>query len=387
MLSDCIGTDLEPLDLAGYLRDLETLVNIDSGSRCLDGVDQVTDWLAEGYLALGWSLRTFHHKPGQLAKSILLQNRPGEAFDLLILCHTDTVFPAGTVAQRPFSQDETRLHGPGVADMKAGCLMALYALRQLHREGLLHGSVGVFLNGEHELSCPTVHGDIEQLSTGSKLVVTTEPARADGSCVRQRKGILRFKVTFSGISAHSGVEPEKGACANTELARFITDLRTLECPERGLTVNPGIIRGGTSINVVPDHAELEIDIRITSLEDGPRLEKWIRDRAANPSDSRIQIRTEGGVTRPPMLPTPEGDRWIETLNTIARTHGIELTWAFSGGGSDASFASPHGIPVLCGLGPVGGAMHSPREYLEKASLLPRLHLFRDFLHTSLGHRS
>lgn len=387
MLSDSIGTDLEPLDLAAYLQDLETLVNIDSGSKCLEGVDRVTDWLAGGYLALGWSLQTFSHRPGQYAKSVLLQNRPGEDFDLLILCHTDTVFPAGTAAQRPFSQDATRLYGPGVADMKAGCLMALHAIRQLHRNGLLDGSVGVFLNGEHELSCPTVHRDIEALSTRAGLVVTTEPARADGSCVRQRKGILRFKVTFSGISAHSGVEPEKGACANTELARFITDLRAMECPERGITINPGIIRGGTSINVVPDHAELEIDIRITSHEDGPRLLKWIHERVAHPHDGRVQIHPEGGVTRPPMLPTAAGDRWIETLNAIARTYGIELTWAFSGGGSDASYASPHGIPVLCGLGPVGGAMHSSREYLEKDSLLPRLHLFRDFLRTCLSHPS
>lgn len=387
MLSNALGTDLAPLDLNAYLRDLETLVNIDSGTRCLDGVDRVTDWLAGGYRALGWSHRTFHHQPGTYAKSVLLQNRPGEAFDLLILCHTDTVFPAGTAAQRPFSQDEKRLYGPGVADMKAGCLMALYAIRQLHRADLIGGTVGVFLNGEHELSCPTVHGDIERLSTKAGLVVTTEPARADGSCVRQRKGILRFKVTFTGVSAHSGVEPEKGACANTELARFITDLRALESPERGITVNPGIIHGGTSINVVPDHAELEIDIRITSHEDGPRLLKWMHERVAHPHDGRIQIRAEGGVTRPPMLPTPEGDRWIETLNSIARTHGIELAWAFSGGGSDASYASPHGIPVLCGLGPVGGAMHSSREYLDKGSLLPRLHLFRDFLRTCLSPRS
>jgi glutamate carboxypeptidase len=383
MLSKAIEAGLSPIDLTAYLNDLKHLVNIDSGSRCLTGVDQVTDWLAEGYQALGWSARRFEHQPETFAKSLLLQNQPGETFDLLILCHTDTVFPAGTVAQRPFSLDADRLHGPGVADMKAGCLMALYAIRQLQEADLLKGTVGVFLNGEHELSCPTVHGDIENLAKAARLVITTEPARSDGSCVRQRKGILRFKVLFRGVSAHSGVEPEKGACANTELARFIVDLRDLEDPARGITVNPGIIRGGSSINVVSDRAELEIDMRITSLEDGPRLEKWIQHRALKPFDQRVQIEAQGGITRPPMLPTEEGDHWINVINGIAKSYGIDLTWAFSGGGSDASFASPHGIPVLCGLGPVGGGMHSSREYLERSSLLARLHLFRDFLHTYL----
>lgn len=364
-------------DLEQYRKELEFLVNIDSGSRCIDGVNQVTDWFSERYAALGWPVETVQPQPDKYGRSSFTWHGDRDALDLLIICHTDTVFPDGTARERPFSTSGDRFHGPGVADMKAGCLMALHAIEQLHQGDRLKGNLGLLLNGEHELSCPTIRPYIEELSSRAKVVVTTEPGRPDGSCVRQRKGILRYTLTFHGRSAHSGVDPEKGRCAVTEMARFIVALRNLQDPERGITVNPGIVSGGTSINAIPDHAECKVDIRVVHAEDAGRIDSAVHILASKPHDRNIRIELEGGVTRPPLVPNARSEALIESINDIGRRYGIEMKWSFSGGGSDASYASALGKPALCGLGPVGGGYHTDKEYLETVDLQERICIFRD----------
>lgn len=364
-------------DLEKYQQELAYLVNRDSGSRCVEGVNAVADWFAGRFRGLGWSMETVEPQPGTYGKSFFAWNGDPEQLDLLIISHTDTVFPAGTASKQPFAVAGDRYSGAGVADMKAGCLMAWHALRQLHEAGRLTGSVGIIYNGEHELSCPTIRPYLEKISQRAKVVVTTEPARADGSCVRQRKGILRYRVDFFGRSAHSGVEPEKGHCAVTEMARLILFLKELEDRSRGISVNPGIVSGGSSVNAIPDRAECRLDIRVINLEDAHRMDAAVQARAAEPVDKDVQIRLEGGITRPPLVPTARSEEIIKGINRIARGYGIDLQWSASGGGSDASYASAFGIPALCGLGPVGGGYHTENEYLETADLNERLCIFRD----------
>ena len=364
-------------DLSVFENELRFLVNVDSGSRCIAGVNQVTDWLADRYRALGWPVEDVDAEPGEYGRSAYTWWGDPEDLDLLIICHTDTVFPDGTARDRPFAIDENRYIGPGVADMKAGCLMALHSLEQLHNAGRIKGNIGLILNGEHELSCPTTRPFIEKISKKSKVVVTTEPARADGSCVKQRKGILRYTIEFHGLSAHSGVDPENGNCAITEMARMIVALRGLDDAERGITINPGLVRGGISINAIPDYAECRLDVRVIHLEDAYRLDEAVQKLAANPVDPKIKITLTGGITRPPLIPNDRSEELIEGINTIGKSHGVEMKWSFSGGGSDASFASAFGIPALCGLGPVGGNYHTEREYLETVDLKERMCIFRD----------
>lgn len=364
-------------DLNAFENELTFLVNLDSGSRCIDGVNEVADWFARRFEALGWPVEEVQAQPDQYGKSLYTWFGNPAELDLLILCHHDTVFPAGTAQGRPFSKTPESYRGPGVADMKAGCLMTLHSLEQLHHAGKLAGSVGVFFNGEHELSCPTTRSFIEDKSKLAKVVVATEPARADGSCVRQRKGILRYVLTFHGKSAHSGVDPENGHCAVTEMARIILALRAFDDPERGININPGIANGGTSINAVPNLAECRVDIRIVHMEDALRIDKLIRELVLSPFDPGVTVELEGGITRPPLVPNQRSDELIEGINRIAKTHGLDLTWSYSGGGSDASFASGLGIPALCGLGPVGGNYHTEREFLQTTDLHERLCLFRD----------
>jgi glutamate carboxypeptidase len=237
--------------------------------------------------------------------------------------------------------------------------------------------VGIIFNGEHELSCPTIRPFLEEQSKRAKVVFTTEPARADGSCVRQRKGILRFQLAFKGVSSHSGVAPEKGHCAVTEMARMILDLKALEDPDRGISVNPGVVEGGTSVNAIPDQAKCQLDVRVVELEDAHRMEKAVLKRAAEPADKAVEIAAEGGITRPPLTPNDRSEELITGINKIAHGYGIDLKWSFSGGGSDASYASAFGIPALCGLGPVGGGYHTDQEYLETNDLQERMCIFRD----------
>lgn len=365
-----------PYDLKAFADDLAFLVNIDSGSRCIDGVNTVTDWFAARFQSIGWHVTFFEPLPGTFGRSALATNHPGSQHDLLIISHTDTVFPDGTAKARPFSVSNQHFHGPGVADMKAGCLTAWLTLSHLHATGQLTGRVAILFNGEHELSCPTIRPTIEALSKQSAFVITTEPARADGACVRQRKGILRFSLNFHGRSAHSGVEPERGRCAVTELARFILDIKALENPAAGISVNPGIVSGGTSVNAIPAAAECRLDIRTVTLEAAQQLDAAVRERAAKPADPDVRIALEGGITRPPMLPTPRSDAVIARINEAAQQLGIQnLKWTFSGGGSDASFASAFGIPALCGLGPVGGGYHTDKEFVDTGDLLQRIQLF------------
>jgi glutamate carboxypeptidase len=366
-----------PFDLGAYAADLEALVNIDSGSYCLPGLTVIADWFADRFAAMGWRTEVVELQAGRYGRSLYATNSEEQRLDLLILSHSDTVFPAGTVAVRPFFRGANRYYGPGVADMKAGALMALYALEQLERAGVLTGNIGFFLNAEEEISCPTTRPFIEEKSRRAQVVVSTEPARANGACVRQRKGVHRYTLRFRGKSAHSGVDAASGACAVTEMARMIVALKRLEDPALGITVNPGLVRGGISVNSVPDYAECEVDMRVTDYGEALRLHAMVQDLATKPEDPRVSIELAGGITRPPMLPTRRGDELIEMINGIGREHGLAMSWTFSGGGSDACFASAFGKPVLCGLGPVGGAYHTADEYLETGDLQQRLCVFRD----------
>jgi len=364
-------------DLHRFEQELAFLVNIDSGSRCLDGVNRIADWFADRLHTLGWTVRFVQEKPDLYGKSVYAVNGSPGPTDLLILSHIDTVYPEGTAAGRPFSRTSGTFTGPGVADMKAGCLMALHAFEQLQENSGIPGHIGFFLNGEHELSCPTTRPFIEEISRDSRVVIATEPARMDGSCVSQRKGILRYRLQFKGKSAHSGVNPQNGACAVTEMASVILYLKGLEDPASGITVNPGLVTGGTSVNIVPDLAECQVDVRVVEMEDADRIDRLVRERVLNPVNRSVRSVLEGGITRPPLVPTERSRELISGINGIARNYEVDLKWSFSGGGSDASFASAFGIPALCGMGPVGGHYHSEQEYLQTVDLQERLCIFRD----------
>ena len=366
------------LNLPDYLQDLETLVNIDSGSYDIAGVNQVQDWFYKQFVQeLGYQATDYDAEPDRLGRSILYSQGDNHHFDLLILCHADTVFPKGEAAKRPFQIQENRVMGPGTADMKGGCLFTLYALRELIQRNEKIGNIGIFFNGEHEIGCPNTRHIIEALSRKSRIVIATECTRANGAYVKQRKGILRYCINFKGISAHSGNNPEDGACAILEMAQWIVALKALAEPARGISVNTGVVRGGTSVNTIPDQAELHIDIRVCEAEDAERLAQKVSAlQALNP---KVTVTIQGGITRPPMVPNAKTEKLCALVEQMGIKQGIIVQWASVGGGSDASFASAMGKPALCGLAPTGSGIHTENEALFLDDIHQRYEIFKEML--------
>lgn len=365
------------LDKERFYSELELLTNIDSGSYCPEGVTQLGEWFAGAFARLGWESTWYDLAPGKLGKSVFVGPPGLTEMDLFIICHVDTVFPAGEVARRPFSTGENRIFGPGAADMKGGCLFTLYALEQLLAEKASLGRIGVFFNGEHEISCPNTRRVIEDYSRKSRMVITAEPARANGAHVKQRKGIVRYTLHFTGKAAHSGNNPEDGACAVTEMANWILFFKSLENPETGITVNPGIAKGGESINAIPDKAELRVDMRVVRQEDAVALEKAVAAR--KPFNPLVRVDISGGTARPPMMPNAGTEELCAVVEEIGRELDMPVSWAFAGGGSDGSFASAFGKPVLCGLGPVGGKIHTTEEFINTTDLEKRFLEFKEIV--------
>ena len=367
--------------LGEYLHELEHLVNIDSGSRDVAGTTAIGDYFAEKFTALGWTV-TRHHLSDEVGPCLQIVNRPAEKFDMLLLGHMDTVFPAGTVAQRPFSIVEDRAYGPGVVDMKASLLSAYFALRHLHNNGLLHdASICLLFNSDEEISSIISRPLIEEAARRSACALVLEPAREDGSMVHTRRGVGRYKFEFQGIPSHSGVAPEKGISAINELAHWTVALHALTDHAAGTSLNVGVIGGGTTANTVAEFARAEMDVRMREMSAVTRVQETIQNLLDNPRTPGIKVTVSGGVTRPPMNPTAESLRLCAIVDDIAARLDIPFRWIATGGGSDANLTAALGVPSIDGLGPVGGLSHTVKEFLDIPSVEPRLNLLAGLIAT------
>jgi glutamate carboxypeptidase len=263
--------------------------------------------------------------------------------------------------------------------MKTGLLFTWHALKQLHDEGKLKKNIAVFFNAEHEISCPNTREIIEDLSRKSSVAITSEAARATGANVYKKKGIARYLIKFMGKSTHFGVNPQDGIDAIEELAQWIIYLKSLINLGKGIYLNPGMVSGGKSINTVPESAELSLDVRFTEYEDGKELDALIRSRVNLPFNDLVRIELEGGIKRPPMTPVAETKILQEIVEEIGKKQGHTVTWEFSGGGSDASYAAAMGIPSLCGMAATGGGLHSKDEYVETTDMETRFKIYKETL--------
>ena len=361
-------------DLAAYLANLERLVNIDCGSYTSAGVNEVGRWVG-GFLAdLGAVVEYRPDPAGNLGDTVVatFDGQPGGARALLI-GHLDTVFDPGTAAIRPFRIDDGIAHGPGVTDMKSGLLAGLYALKALvgERGGLPFERLVFVANPDEEIGSPTSTPHIRQIATGMEVALVLECARANGDIVSSRKGILDTRLRVHGRAAHAGVEPEKGRSAILEAARIVTDLHQLNGRWPGVTVNVGVIGGGTRPNVVPEHCSLEVDVRATSRDALEAAEAELRliAEATEVDDTSVEFETMARWW--PMEKLERSGRLVEHAQAVARGLGFEVRDAATGGASDANTTAGMGVASLDGLGPIGGNDHSSAEYLEVDSIVPR----------------
>ena len=282
---------------------------------------------------------------------------------VLALGHSDTVWPTGTLRAMPFRQMDGRLWGPGVLDMKAGIVFFLFAVRALRELDMATGSkVLLQLNPDEEVGSEVSRPLTEKNAARSQAVLVLEPGTGlTGKLKTARKGVGDFRVVVKGRAAHSGVDFEAGASAVLELARQIERIAGFTRLSRGITVNPGVISGGTRSNVVAAEARVDVDIRVLRLRDAPALEK--KFRALKPFDRRCTIEVTGGLNRPPMERSPGIVALFRKARDLGRKIGVELEESLTGGGSDGNFTAALGVPTLDGLGAVGEGAHAPNESL------------------------
>jgi glutamate carboxypeptidase len=300
---------------------------------------------------------------------------------LLLIGHLDTVFDEGTAAERPFHIEGGKAFGPGVTDMKSGLLAGLYAIQAVRDElgGLPLERLVFVANPDEEIGSPSSSPHIRALAADADACLVLECARANGDIVSARKGILDLRLTVHGRAAHAGVEPEKGRNAIVEAARLVRELQALNGRWDGVTVNPGVISGGTRPNVVPERCTLEVDIRAVARDDLEAAEAAIRELAAATivPDTRVDVEEMGRHW--PMEKLARSGRLVEHVQAVAKRLGFDVHDTLTGGASDANTTAGLGVPTIDGLGPIGGNDHSPAEYLDVDSIVPRTTLLAGLL--------
>ena len=280
---------------------------------------------------------------------------------ILMLGHSDTVWPLGTISGMPFKEENGRLWGPGVLDMKTGLAFAIFAARALRELDLpIQRRLVLLCVSDEEVGSETSRPITEAEARKSEAVLVLEPGTGlTGKLKTSRKGVGDYEVKVTGHAAHAGVDFTAGASAILELCRQVEAIAGFTDLERGITVNPGVIRGGTRTNVIAAEAAAEVDLRVKTKGDAEMLDRKFRD--LRPFDPRCELTVTGGLNRPPMERTEQVERLFRKAQAVAKNLQVELEESATGGGSDGNFTAALGIPTLDGLGAVGEGAHAPNE--------------------------
>jgi glutamate carboxypeptidase len=346
---------------------LQELVEHESPSEDRHAVNNAVDLVEVWSENLGG--RTRRHKQRQFGDVLELRFGPARSprTPILLLGHLDTVWPLGTLKAMPWRRAEGRLWGPGVLDMKAGVVMALTAIQTLQQLKLAT-PVTLLLNSDEEVGSTISRPITEKLARESSAVLVLEPAQ--GLAYKTaRKGVGQYNVQVTGVGAHSGVDFERGHSAILELAKLIQTISGFTNLKRKLTVNCGVIAGGTRSNVVPSLASTEVDVRIARASDAPYVDKLFRSLKV--SDPHCKLTITGGINRPPMERKPGTIALFKKARSLAADLGFALEEASTGGGSDGNFTAALGVPTLDGMGAVGDGAHAAHESVVIEHLVPR----------------
>jgi glutamate carboxypeptidase len=285
---------------------------------------------------------------------------------VLLLGHFDTVWPVGQLERMPFHEAAGRLHGPGVFDMKAGIAVAMLAVRTAMDLSLALPSVVMLWTTDEEIGSDASRGLIEEEARRSSAVLVLEPSLPGGAAKTSRKGCGEFTLMVYGVPAHAGVDPGKGASAILELAHQILAIQSLQDLARGISVNVGIVAGGSRTNVVAEQARAVIDVRVPSMADVAYVETSLRNLKPRVTGTRLAI--SGGVERPPLERSDGVLRLYQMAKQVAVGLGRDLAEGATGGGSDGNFTAAVGVPTLDGLGPMGDGAHAHHEHVITTDL-------------------
>jgi glutamate carboxypeptidase len=362
-----------------FIAELEWMVNVDCGSYSPVGVNAIADRCEARFRAHGWEVdrRSYEPAAGDLPLGDLVIGtlRGSGGPRILLVGHMDTVFDDGTAAARPFSIDEGIARGPGVSDMKAGLLTGFFATEVLQEAGFdAFEQISYVCNPDEEIGSPFSGPIIRELAPGFDAAFVLEGARANGDIVSARKGITDYTIEIVGRAAHAGVEPEKGRNAVLEAAHKVIAIQGLNGRWPGVTVNVGVVRGGTRTNVVAERCTLQVDLRSPELNTLEEAEAEIERICATSTLAGVTISVAGHGWHRPMEKEEGGARLVALASDVADELGFEVRDAATGGASDANTTSAAGTPTIDGLGPIGGDDHAPAEWLDLASIVPRVSL-------------
>ncbi len=359
---------------ADALKLLERLVNIDSGSGYEPGLAQVRDIAVDELKQLGFSIQLVPDKAANSSHVVATLKGTGKA-KILLMAHMDTVFKEGSAAERPFHIKDGRAYGPGVMDDKGGIVAGIYALKVLKNQGFKdYAQITFLLDASEETGSDAASELIRTTAKGHDVTLNLEPGRPADGLVVWRKGSATAVVEVKGKAAHAGVAPELGRNAAMEVAHQILQLGKLGDEEKKTTINFTVLKAGDRTNVIPDQATAKADVRAALPEEFDRIEKDLARVSADKLIPETEVKTTLQRGLPPMPQTAESDKLVAIAQGIYGELGKTLTIEGSGGAADASLSAGVGTPTLDGFGIVGGNIHTPEEYAEVESVVPRVYL-------------
>ena len=374
-----LATSSNPFVAKTILEGIRRWVEIETPTEAPDHINRLATLVAGGYRDLPVAIERVAGCSGcgdhLIVRSSWGQDRPG----ILVLSHLDTVHPLGFIERLPFRLEGDSAFGPGIYDMKGGAYLAFAAFRQLcaNRGQPPLGVTHLYVSDE-EIGSPTSRAMIEAEGRKAKYVLVTEPARDGGKVVTGRKGVARFEVVIKGLPAHAGTRPGDGRSAIRELANVIQTLEAMSDVSRGVTINVGVVRGGTRPNVIAEEAYAEVDMRLPSIADADEIVPRVLNLTSRTDG--VSIAVTGGLNRPPYEKSNAGVALFEHAKTLAAEIGFELSDTFTGGGSDGNFTASR-VATLDGLGVDGQGAHTHYEQLYISSIEPRARLMHRLYQT------
>ncbi|MEA4873423.1 MAG: M20 family metallopeptidase [Synergistaceae bacterium] len=362
-----------------FLSDLETIVNIDSMSSSINGIQKMMDFFTEKYKSIGMDVFNFN-SGSKCGAGLEVRNYAAGNADVLFVGHMDTVFPDGTASQRPFRIDGNIAYGPGVADMKSGLLLIHNIVEALLAQDS-DIKICVAMNSDEEIGSPASSAWLKELGMKTRYCFVFEPGRANGEFVNKRKGASELLVKFYGVSGHAGMHYGNEKNAILEAANWILMLSKQNDPSTGTSVNAGIIKGGTASNIIADYAECVFDIRYEVPDELAKLHEIVNSFQKKSFVRGAHAEVSWLTNTPPYNISEKTAKLMQGLEKCGIELDIPVRFIATGGSSDANNIAASGVPIIDACGPSGGDLHSDKEFMCIDSIKDRFDLFCQFIKT------
>ncbi len=369
------------MNINEFLKDLEKLVTVDCGTQNIAGVAQIADIITAHFEEIEGFTCQRENISDKCGPMLYFTNKPdAEKYDVTLLCHMDTVYKDGTCAENSPFIDGDKYRGPGVSDMKSGCLAVIYALKAMDKAMRDKLSICVCFTPDEEIGALYSYEYIEKLAQKSRYVLVGEAARANGDLLKARKGNGKIQIEFFGKAAHAGSNLQDGISAITELAHWVHAINSLVDFDKGTTASVGIVEGGSGINVVPDYAKAMVDQRFLVNEEGKRVLDYLNNLSQTPFTKGAKVEVKRLAGRPAFEVLEDAQFLIDIVQEQAKSLGFEANFITGGGASDGNITAANGVPTLDGFGPCGGGFHNVKEeFLIISSIEPRVKLLQKTL--------